>query len=671
RDEPGIDPSEATGVSAVMLRDRLNGNVQIYPGGGVEEICGRFPNFEGQVRDFGDRCYYFDYPATQSIRNSDSNTSGYLRWNKIINDGLEFNFDVQFWDQEAKANSNTEFWAGGLYYDPQFESIFDTQRIFTPQETGGGNVIYDESSLNMAASLNGFAFDNRFEWEATISHSTYDTHIERPRLLEQETRDYFLGEQLGIDPFFGAYPVHNINLDRYFNPITPEVYDSISTTVITDADSSSTQASFVLTGDLWEMPAGYVGFASVLEWGTQEYELIADPRILPGNQIIYNLTGTGGGGERDRFALGTEFAVPLHSTLDLTLAARFDNYDDITNVDDAFTWNAGLQWRPIDRLLIRGNYSTSFRAPDMHYVFADESGFFSTIFDEFACRSDGLTQQACEDDDSNDYVYTAFGVRQGNPDLEEEEGDSWTVGFVWDPIDSLSLSVDLYSIELEGVVGDLSSSYILENEANCRIGTDLQGNTYDSNSQFCQFVINSVIRVDGGPDDGRIDQVNRGPINRSILTNKGIDAAINYNLNTDSAGLWRFNLTWSHILEQKFAEFEDEEPEDYRDDLTNFDFRSRLRASVGWQYKDFNVTLFGTRWGSLPNWAETGRIESHVIYNLNLGYAFTRDFSMSLIGNNILNDIHPDDETFNSYPYFWRAFNPVGREVFLQARYSF
>jgi len=674
RDEPGIDPAEATGVSGLMLRDRLNGNTQIYPGG-LNELCDRFDHLEAQVRDFGsgevDRCYYFDYPATQSIRNSDSNTAVYTYFTKDFNDDVKMTISLNYWDQKAKANSSTEFWAGGLYYDPQFDSIFDTQRIFSPAETGGGQRIFEESSFDFAASLSGYMLDDRFEWEATISHSAYETYNERPRLLEQETRDYFLGADLGADPFFGAYPSYNINLDRYFNPITPEIYQSISTIVKTDAESSATQANFVLTGDLWDMPAGPVGFASVIEWGTQEYELTADPRILPGQEIIYNLTGTGGGGERDRFAFGGELSVPLHDTLDLSLAARYDNYDDITNVDDAFTWNAGLQWRPIDKLLIRGSYSTSFRAPDMHYVFADESGFYSTVFDDYACRSDGLSQQECEDDDANDYSYTAFGVRKGNPELEEEEGESWTAGFVWDPIDNLSLSLDFYSIELENVVGDISSEYILENEANCKLGTDRQGTAYDINSQFCQFIVSSVIRTVGGPDDGEIEQVNRGPINRSILTNKGIDASVNWRLNTDSAGSWGFNLTWSHILDQKFAEFDDDDPRSYRDDLTNFDFRSRIRGSVAWQYKDFNATLFGTRFGSLPNWAETGRIKHFASYNLNMGYRFTKNLRMSFIVNNLLNDIHPDDDTFNSYPYFWRAFSPIGREMFLQATYTF
>ena len=76
-----------------------------------------------------------------------------------------------------------------------------------------------------------------------------------------------------------------------------------------------------------------------------------------------------------------EFSIPIFSTLKASVAGRYDKYDDITSVDDAKTWNAGLEFRPLDNLLFRASYSTSFRAPDMHYVFAERSGSFSAIFD--------------------------------------------------------------------------------------------------------------------------------------------------------------------------------------------------------------------------------------------------------------------------------------------------
>lgn len=672
RDDPSVDPENATAVQGLFLRNRLIGTTpgsQVFPTGEtLDSVCARFSEFEIDTRANGRWCGYYGYPATQAIRNSDENISGYVYGTLEISDNLQGFASLNVWDSEASAASNTQFWQTGLFYDPTYDTILDGQRIFTPDEVGGlgaQRTIFQEQAIDFSAGLRGSMMDNRFDWDFTVSHSRYETNNDRPRFLRQELINFFLGPRLGTDPIFGAYPVYDLNEDRYFNPITAAQFASLSTIVKTRADSSASTAQFVVSGDLFELPAGPLSFAAVLEAGTQEYELNADPRILPGQNVIYNLTGTGGGGDRNRYAFGTEFAIPVTDSFKATLAARYDLYDDITQVDNAFTWNAGLEWRPFDNLLFRGAYSTSFRAPDMHFIFADESGFFSTVFDEYACRNAGNTVTACGNAPA--WNYSAFGVRQGNPNLEEEEGNSFTAGMVWDIVDNLSFTVDYYKVELEGVVGDISSAYILQNEADCRLGTDRQGNAVDTGSAFCQFILDSVIRTVGGPNDGRIEQVNRGPINRSYISNEGIDASLRYDMDTDRYGNFSYQLSWSHVLDQKFAEFEGEPRESYRDDLTNFDFRSRMRGSVSWEYKDLNVTVFGIRYGSLPNWAETGRIAPYHVYNLNVGYEFTENFRASLIVNNVLDKIAPKDDTFFSYPFFWRAFSPIGREVFVQA----
>src|SRR3546814_6745679 len=237
----------------------------------------------------------------------------------------------------------------------------------------------------------------------------------------------------------------------------PDTFSTLNTTVRTEAESKVTQASFVLSGDLFELPAGPLGMAAVIEAASQDYELISDPRIRPdyaGDEPIYNLTGTGGGGERDRYAVGLELSVPIFDSLKASLAGRYDKYDDVTNVDGASTWMAGLEWRPFDSLLFRGSHSTSFRAPDMHYVFAQESGFFTSVLDEYRCRRDGLDPTAAPTDPNNcrdnDYVYTVFGLRSGSTELDEETGKATTVGFAGDVIHHQSVSVDWYQIQPDG-----------------------------------------------------------------------------------------------------------------------------------------------------------------------------------------------------------------------------
>src|SRR3546814_15296515 len=74
----------------------------------------------------------------------------------------------------------------------------------------------------------------------------------------------FLTEVVGVaDPFFGAYPVFNMNFDAWHTPLTPEQYRSMSTRVVNRGESTATTASFTLSGDLFELPAGPLGFAGV------------------------------------------------------------------------------------------------------------------------------------------------------------------------------------------------------------------------------------------------------------------------------------------------------------------------------------------------------------------------------------------------------------------------
>lgn len=675
RDDPSVDPADATAVIGIRLRDRLVGtdvNSYVYPTGEDNaSVCGRFSEFELQNNG---ACGYYGYPATQQIRNSDSNASGYLFGTKDLGGTLQAFASLSVWDSEAKVASATQFWQPPLFFDTNFGSVMDGQRIFTPDEVGGLNAqqtTIEERSFDAALGLRG-TLAERFDWDLVLSRSQYDTHSERPRFVASRINDYFLGEQQGLDPFFGAYPVYTLNQERYFNPISPEDFQSLITTVVTDADSSATQASFVVSGDLFDLPAGPLGMAAVIEGGRQEYTLTPDPRILPDadpDEAIYNLTGTGGGGDRDRYALGVEFSVPILDSLKAQLAGRYDKYDDITEVDDAVTYNLGLEWRPLDSLLIRGTYATSFRAPDMHYIFAESSGFFTTVFDEYQCRLDGLDVETCGN--GTDYNEQVFGTRSGNPGLEEEEGKSYTVGFVWDVMEGLSVGVDYFNIELDQAVSDISTAYLLRNEADCRLGVDRDGSQVDTGSAACQFFLAQVDRVESGPDAGMLDEIRLNPVNQSFNAIDGIDATLDYRKDTDRWGDFRLNLRYSHTLSQEFEEFPGDGIEDYRDDLTNFDFRSRVNWTGSWERDDWSAALFGYRWGSAPNWAETGRIAPYIVWNASVAKKITPKATLGVSVNNLFDKLAPRDDTFFTYPFFWRAYSPIGREVFVTYNYKF
>jgi iron complex outermembrane recepter protein len=684
RDDPSVDPEDAIATVGLRLRDRLVGtglSSYIYPDGETPaSTCARFSEFELETRG---TCGYFGYPATQQIRNSDENLSAYLYGTYDFDGGLQGFAQLSASSADAKIASATQFWQSGLVYDTNLETVLDSQRIFTPSELGGlgaQQTTIEERSFDLAVGLRGTMFSDRFDWEASLSHARYDMKVNQPRFLANEINEYFMGPATGeLDPIFGAYPVVTFNTDRYFSPLGPEAYKSLITTVRTDAESEVSQGSFVISGDLFELPAGPLGMAATIEAASQKYDLVNDPRISPnydGPEPIYNLTGTGGGGERDRYALGVEFSIPVFEKLKVNLAGRFDKYDDVTQVDGAFTWSAGLEFRPIESLLLRGSYATSFRAPDMHYVFAQESGFFTTVLDEYRCRRDGRDPTAPSSSPNNctgaAYTYSVFGTREGSTELKEETGKSATFGFVWDVAENMSVSVDYYRIKLEGAVSDISTNYLMREEAACLLGTDRNGASVDGSSSSCQFFTSLVDRL--GVDeinDDEIDSYLSFPFNQSMLETSGIDAKWRYKWDTDRFGDFNFGVGWTHVLKMEEEEFPGSGIRNIRDNPQFFNFRSRANWEVNWERDDWAANINGYRWGSLPNWEETGRIAPYIIWNATVQKKITEKATVGIAVNNVLNKLHPEDDTFNTYPFFWRAYSPIGREIYASFSYKF
>lgn len=686
----GIQP---TGTMRVRRRTGSTANSYFAPPAGACEQLGdewvrwnyRSASASGVITNLGQACGSFKDIAYQTIANGNNDLSGYIYGTFDFDSGMQAWASLQAWSSKAKYGAGTQFWGGrtvgALWFDQGFNQLVDAQRVFTPQEAGGIEKLLaknDERSYDLAVGLRGTIAD-RFDWDLTLSRAQYNVKVDRPRLLSTAVNDYFLGPQLGTRVVGGVtYPVYRLNQSRYYTALTPEQFAAMNTTVKTDAESFVNQANFVFSGDLFELPAGPLGFATVIEASKQEYDLKADSRILPdytGTDRPYNLTGTGGGGERSRYAAGVEFSVPIFSMLKASIAGRFDKYDDVTSVDDAKTWNAGLEFRPLDNLLFRGSYSTSFRAPDMHFVFAERSGSFSGVLDTRRCLESGRTAAQCPSSDTFTN-YTAFGVRQGTTDLTEETGKSWTLGVVWDIMDGLSLSTDYYHIELEDAVADITSSYILDGEAGCITGLTRNRQPFTlgaPGSAFCNDMLSRVTRLSapGTPNDGQITEIRRGPINRAFLGTKGIDATLDWRKDTDKLGDFRVQLNYSHTLEQTTAQFKGDPILDYRDDLTNFDFRSRIRATTTWQKGDWQAALFMLRYGSLPNWQETGRIAPYFLWNTSIGKRITEDLRLNLYVNNLFDKTHPTDKGFNTYPYFWRAYSALGREVAVELEYKF
>lgn len=717
RDGPnGTDVAPSLSLIAIRQSNPNAGFAAYYPGQGV---CDRFNYDTFQSPTRGLICGSYTTVGARSIVNKREAMSAYVYADKHLSDNLQLWGSLTGYSSTASASSGTEFWgtsgdpfntlrptgsqtrgaATTAYFDPQFNSLIQLQRILNPFELGGEEAIttnFDEKTYEVAGGLRG-SFGERFDWDLTGAYARYEYEADRPRLLAQAVHDYFLGPLLGYN---GNFPVYRLNRERWETPLTPEQYRSMSTRVINKGVTTSQQANFVVSGDLFQLPAGALGFAASFEAAKQTLDLNSDPRtdaLRPiDSQTIYNLRSSGEThGDRSRYAAGVEFRVPIFEKLSTNLAARYDKYDDITEVDDAITWSAGIEFRPFDNLLIRGNYATSFRAPDMQLVFAEGAAGFTAALDQYACRA-GIgpgqalgprTTTACNRS-GDPTIYSMQNSVSGNSLLKEEEGESWTAGFVWDIFDNLSLTADYYDIKLEDQASVLSLAYILGNEANCRLGTRPDGTPFefDMNSTFCQNITSFVTRqsAPGTALDGRVANVATVAINTALTRNTGVDASLKYNLDTDRFGEFKFDLGYSVTIKEEFKQFNDDDLIDFRDRLSNDNQRSRARGSVSWEKGDWITTVTGVRFGSAPNSAERAhistdenkfgrRLQPYMFYNFTVTKKFGENFAASLIVNNVLDNTIRYDPSNTAYPFFspFIGADPAGRQVLVRLAYQF
>jgi outer membrane receptor protein involved in Fe transport len=669
-----------------------DGQVYVDPG---EAACEPFSEtMEYSFRPgSGYYCGQRDYVSQSTLRNARKRSSVLVRANYGLG-ATELYGSASLYNSSDRLDPDFSWFSSELMIPGDTGYLFDVsedpygiggnfalvQRFFQPWEIGGYGARQErvkERLLDYHVGVRGDLGGSNWKYDLTLSGSDYGLKDYRNLLLNEPLLDYFFGPQLtdedgelmyeDVSPF--GMPMYAVNWDRVYSPITPAIWQQLTGQDVQDAESSSRTATLVFNGDLWSLPSGPLASAIVLEAAKQDYEIGLSDALQNGE--YWGLVGTGGGGKRNRYAAGVELSVPVIEMLKLQLAGRYDHYDDITEVNGAFTYNAGLEFRPLPQLLVRGTYATSFRAPDMHYVFADPSGYFTSATDQYLCRRDepGTPLSACTITSGD----SLEGQREGNPFLVEEKGKSYTFGFAAEPFSGLRFTADYYHIKLTGGVKDDSETLLLETEADCRLGETISGVPVDINSVKCQSALS---RVQRRPDDGGLESeflqlVTTGPINTALHRTSGIDLALDYNLSPGGGTFGRFNFsaTFTQVLKNERLDFAGDEVEDLLELRSWPDWHSRLGGGLTWTRGPFTTTAFVQRYGSIWNWAETERLPSYVLTNLSARYSglMKGEAYVGVAVQNLFDKNPPRDETWDVWPYYsqWN-YNPVGREVFVE-----
>ncbi|WP_296173160.1 TonB-dependent receptor, partial [uncultured Brevundimonas sp.] len=129
--------------------------------------------------------------------------------------------------------------------------------------------------------------------------------------------------------------------------------------------------------------------------------------------------------------VGEANAMPGIKRLELTLAGRAEDYDDVGATSNP---KVGLIWQPSDPFTVRASWGTSFRAPALTEVFDRVQLGPLTVSDSGVSR-------------------VAILQSGGNTDLEPETAESLTVGVEWALRPGMRFSVGYFDIRFENKIG--------------------------------------------------------------------------------------------------------------------------------------------------------------------------------------------------------------------------
>lgn len=336
------------------------------------------------------------------------------------------------------------------------------------------------------------------------------------------------------------------------NLLTDECISSLSTLSQNQEESKLQVAQASVSGSLFQVPSARdpVGFAAGVEYRKVEGKFTPDSALASGDVAGFNAGDPTEGSYNVKEIFG-ELRIPIVydsfiHRLELNAAGRYSDYS-LPNVGGVPTYAIGLEFAPIRDITFRGQYQRAIRAPNVQELFLGQSVGFPGATDPCSTEgaiTDATLRQLCietgvpagvlafgpdgpDPDTDPDPLNASLqpnpqieGFFGGNPNLQEEVADTWTVGAVIQPrfVPGLNVAVDYYNIKIDNAIAATGGS----------VGgiLDLCYNIIqDSSSAVCGLINRDPGGVISG---GNVFNVVALNANLSGFKTKGIDFQVDY-----------------------------------------------------------------------------------------------------------------------------------------------
>jgi len=487
-----------------------------------------------------------------------------------------------------------------------------------------------------------------------------------------------------------------------YNPFSAGVNSNIERTLIDvyrKGESELTMVDFKISNpNVW----GDIGLLLGMEYRDEEISDDRDPRLdgtitytdyegdtYPLVADVLNSSPTADVyGSRDVMSIFMEMQIPVTDKINMQTALR---HEDFSDYGDSTVGKIALGWEVTPWMDFRASVSSAFRAPNIVQVNEKTVVRSGTRYDRAAFQVNAVQDvQNVIDSDSR---YTIQRMATGAENLEAEESDNSSFGFVLSPTDDLIITVDTWSIEKDKTIGLFGRENQTVNDMLLR---------FSNGTNNCSTFAGDPLVVREAPDEGDaagfaaagvcpfgdIKYIKNEYTNMAKRTVEGTDLGIYYNIESNYGDFdVRYIGTFLDKFEQKasgeFARLQAEKdagviPESIPlkgfGDLLEKDgiYDNKHTVRFTWDKGPYRVSLSGLKKGSFVQTSLGTKngvpylIPSMTTLNLTMSYDFelgNHDARVRFAVKNLEDERAPTADRY--YGYYADAHQDYGRNYWV------
>jgi iron complex outermembrane recepter protein len=529
-----------------------------------------------------------------------------------------------------------------------------------------GGDLEQTTELETVRAAAGAIFDLPYEWRGEADYAWSQTNFayRQPGAINPTTARVSVAD--GSIDVFSDTNANSVNFAAFLLPYS---YNS-------DAETTLQDVALRLSGPIpIRLPGGEVSLSFLAEHRETElapfYTYSVSP-FFPTNPTPYAFVDTQSQQVDSVYLearlpiVSDENDVPFVHLLELQIAARHDAYETIASNRQLASSNAGpatpftfrhnelestdptvgLRYAPVEDITFRASYGTGFLPPDISQLVPNPPSTISAFFSSLLGLRDPLR--------NNELLGNFTNTSLGNPNLDPEQSESVSIGFIAEPrfLPNLRFSADWTRIEKEDAITTLNSL--------SPVGV----------AQLILFAPERITRGPNLPGDppgipGPITAIDATMINIARADIEALDLALQYDWETQDWGNFSFEARATHVLRYESQVVESAPLVDNLDIPANggpLDWRGSARLI--WELGDLTAGVTTTWYDSykLPNvsfvilnqGSDTIPSQSYtdvfVSYELNTPWSGGSGTQLQAGVNNVFDEEPPID--FGSYSNF-------------------